>query len=801
MHALLLHGASARLDYGDPKAHLVPSCDTPPPVGSEVYAMRSLPARNITTPHPPSFYLHDQGAHDWSDEEDLHWSLSPFSKNMCPGRAQHQGGIYVLQALRQHWARSRDKHNASVHVSAALKTGALTTRAQQHDMHLQSISKGYRPPAANKGISAASVLRKRSRDHAARSQHKPTQSIAAISRAHSAFMSGRKLVHTSICSTEAAVAARLKDAKEIMTHSLHAHSHHSHGNLNTVAHGEHLHSSDVSRTINFGQTADAWRKRAEEGTHDQQEAVGWMTKAEGVVEHNNHHGATRERRASITQQAIHATKAKVWQGYMRLPVLSPMTKARRAWDVLIAVAVVFYCLILPWQLCVEWWPYAGVKSAFYVLDFVFWTDMVLNFCTGFVHHGDLVMDRKEIFEHYMQKWFWVDLVANFPFEAAFSGFSKSERKAVKLLKWFKLGTLLRAGRLMKYMNQYLSFPKLPKATAVFFVITHVLTCAWVGVFWSEAKQQQMGLANEHMHMYVCALEGTLQRLVGTSTRHAFEKSEAFYVHPDHRTRTFTIITFIIGMCFLFWFIGYTAAVLTHGTDVYHRWHAKMKQMQQMVDYHQLPHEMAARLHMQAQYAWQNKIVDQALNLHHDETLNMNLRRQVALFIHRNLLEQTSLCSNCSLDCLAEVALHVRISVYFPGDVVVFQGERGKEMYYIKKGELQVRVHTGTEVPGEEVADKVVATMHPGQSFGEISLVENGVTSATIEAVTISELLALSKTSCDQICELYPSFRNMMQDAAAERRKADSTRVQQVGSAAEMSKPEPNDDVTAVHTEI
>lgn len=120
MHALLLHGASARLDYGDPKAHLIPSCDTPPPVGSEVYAMRSLPARNITTPHPPSFYLHDQGAHDWSDEEDLHWSLSPFSQNMCPGRAQHQGGIYVLQALRQHWARSRDKHNASVHVSAAL---------------------------------------------------------------------------------------------------------------------------------------------------------------------------------------------------------------------------------------------------------------------------------------------------------------------------------------------------------------------------------------------------------------------------------------------------------------------------------------------------------------------------------------------------------------------------------------------------------------------------------------------------------------------------------------------------------
>ena len=153
--------------------------------------------------------------------------------------------------------------------------------------------------------------------------------------------------------------------------------------------------------------------------------------------------------------------------------------------------------------------------------------MVLNFCTGFVHHGDLVMDRKEIFEHYMQKWFWVDLVANFPFEAAFSGFSKSERKSVKLLKWFKLGTLLRAGRLMKYLNQYLSFPKLPMVLAVFIVITHTLTCAWVGVFWSANKQQQMGTAMTHFNMYLASLECTLQRLVGTSTTHAFEKSESF----------------------------------------------------------------------------------------------------------------------------------------------------------------------------------------------------------------------------------------------------------------------------------
>ena len=92
---------------------------------------------------------------------------------------------------------------------------------------------------------------------------------------------------------------------------------------------------------------------------------------------------------------------------------------------------------------------------------------------------------------------------------------------------------------------------------------------------------------------------------------------------------------------------------------------------------------------------------------------------------------------------------------------------------LDKGELRVLIKTGTE---EDCDDKEVATMTPGQSFGEISLVADGVTTATIEAKTIVELLALSKSSCDKICQSYPSFRQMMKDAAGERLKADVSRA-------------------------
>jgi len=50
------------------------------------------------------------------------------------------------------------------------------------------------------------------------------------------------------------------------------------------------------------------------------------------------------------------------------------------------------------------------------MDWWFGIDIILTFCTGFVHDGHLIMDPKATAHHYFEFWFWIDVFASIPFE-------------------------------------------------------------------------------------------------------------------------------------------------------------------------------------------------------------------------------------------------------------------------------------------------------------------------------------------------------------------------------------------------
>ena len=79
-------------------------------------------------------------------------------------------------------------------------------------------------------------------------------------------------------------------------------------------------------------------------------------------------------------------------------------------------------------------------------------DIILTFCTGFVHDGHLIMDPKATAHHYFEFWFWIDVFASIPFEMFMQNTDKNSRKSIKKVKWFKIPRLLRIGRLLKKMK-------------------------------------------------------------------------------------------------------------------------------------------------------------------------------------------------------------------------------------------------------------------------------------------------------------------------------------------------------------
>lgn len=73
--------------------------------------------------------------------------------------------------------------------------------------------------------------------------------------------------------------------------------------------------------------------------------------------------------------------------------------------------------------------------------------------------------------------------------------------------------------------------------------------------------------------------------------------------------------------------------------------------------------------------------------------------------------------------------------FHPGDTVLDEGSPNRALHILASGRLRVV----REVQGREVA---LCDLTAGQSFGELSIIEDGVASATLKAVTDAEVLSV-----------------------------------------------------------
>jgi CRP-like cAMP-binding protein len=118
--------------------------------------------------------------------------------------------------------------------------------------------------------------------------------------------------------------------------------------------------------------------------------------------------------------------------------------------------------------------------------------------------------------------------------------------------------------------------------------------------------------------------------------------------------------------------------------------------------------------------------------------------------------------------------------------VVTAGEKGDSMFMVLEGELRVRVM----VDGRE---SILATLEPGESFGELSLMDEGVRSADVVANKDSVLLNISKKGLQKLFQEAPAlaapFLHALSRMTAARLRQTNRRFEdslRFGSAAQAS---------------
>jgi CRP/FNR family transcriptional regulator, cyclic AMP receptor protein len=116
--------------------------------------------------------------------------------------------------------------------------------------------------------------------------------------------------------------------------------------------------------------------------------------------------------------------------------------------------------------------------------------------------------------------------------------------------------------------------------------------------------------------------------------------------------------------------------------------------------------------------------------------------------------------------------------YQTGDVIFEENTPGDELYVIANGEVEILVNPS--MIGSEASNELhtIATLRRGQSFGEVSLVDEGLRSAGARCgAPDTYLVVIPRDKLMLLCDTYPQLgyrlmRNLAADLAMKIRHTD-----------------------------
>ncbi len=114
------------------------------------------------------------------------------------------------------------------------------------------------------------------------------------------------------------------------------------------------------------------------------------------------------------------------------------------------------------------------------------------------------------------------------------------------------------------------------------------------------------------------------------------------------------------------------------------------------------------------------------------------------------LKQVEMFNGIPDDALEAVAEQCQTQSFEPGDVIIARNSPPDYFYLVESG--TVEVDTGLT---KDDADAVVLSLGEGQSFGEMGLVDQGMRSATITALTPVTVQKIDCAAFLALCETNP----------------------------------------------
>lgn len=130
-----------------------------------------------------------------------------------------------------------------------------------------------------------------------------------------------------------------------------------------------------------------------------------------------------------------------------------------------------------------------------------------------------------------------------------------------------------------------------------------------------------------------------------------------------------------------------------------------------------------------------------------------------------MMRKVKFFSPLTIGQLDRILPHVLLCSYDAGETVFRQGEVGDTFHIVYSGKVEIRLKKMLFM------SKTVATLEPGQFFGEIALVSKEPRTATVVCTEPTQLFTLLATDFAFILEENPAAAAEMRSIAAQRKYA------------------------------
>jgi len=461
-----------------------------------------------------------------------------------------------------------------------------------------------------------------------------------------------------------------------------------------------------------------------------------------------------------------------------LTIIHPYDRSRRMFDMTTVIWVLLLVFFIPLEIGFDWYEtVAWQKVLFTALDIWFALDIMLNFRTGYINHGTVVMGPKKIASNYLSKWFLIDLLGTLPFELMISA-QVSSRKSLKLAKYFKIPKLLRISRVMKYVRNHQYVYDFSKVLILIFTLMHIGACAWVMLLdpCNEEKSNYAGAdvcaQSNVYHIYAEALHISASMMLGVSNLHIIGKSGMLNLDFEGRHEDSTKV-FLIST--LFMMIGlFLIALLISEANVYvmgkmqgsAAFQRKTDRVNHEMEYYGVPDDLQRQVRAFYDYIWiHQKQYDDKIALLSDQQMSTDLQRKLALHLFKDVVSHISFFSEIDDLLLGEICMSLRTKVFLPGDMIFFKGDVGKELFIISKGVVEV---LRDDLPMSKRRDAPKILLENGSFFGEIALVMEVRRTSSVQARTVCEVNILQQDAFDAILLDNPHFARRMNELVVAR---------------------------------